>query len=61
MTTIVHLPCGHAAAVDHDMGERLVTCLSHETPIEHVVAAVHTNAVTYTARRRRPAPEEVEA
>lgn len=51
----VLLACGHDAEVDHAMGERLVRCVS--CGVEHVVAAVHTNAVTYAARRRHPEPE----
>lgn len=57
MTATVALPCGHDAGVEHSMGERLVVCVQHDPPIEHVVTAVHTNAVTYQARRRTPEPE----
>lgn len=58
---LVRLGCGHMADVDHTMGERLVTCISHDTPIEHVVKAIHINAVTYETRRRTPVPVEAEA
>lgn len=55
MTATVALSCGHSIDVDHSMGERLTACTT--CGIEHVVTAVHTNAVTYTARRRTPQPE----
>lgn len=51
---VVTLTCGHHSDVEHTMGERLVAC--PVCGVEHVVAAVHTNAVTYTTRRRRPLP-----
>ena len=60
---IVQLQCGHQADVDHTTGERLVRCVdpSHDTTVEHVVAAVHTNAVTYMSRPLHAEHVEAEA